>query len=228
MKKKKITTEDHIYNEIKLAILNRRIGPKTHLSEEQLAEVFNVSRTPVRQVLKRLQYEKIVEILPNKGAYIYEPSLKEIEEVFHIRTILELEGVRLACLNASNEKLKELEEFTYLEEELYRRHEYEKVLQVNNQVHLGIVETSGIDLLLSKCKELCNLSDIYLAYYDHVTESPFGPSEHREIIRAIMERDYPKAEKKFLDHFSNVKEHLIYSNKKEQRIDLKDIFNPVK
>jgi DNA-binding GntR family transcriptional regulator len=227
-KNNKLSLEDQICHEIKMAILNRKIGPNTHLSEEQLAEVFNVSRTPIRHVLKRLQYEKIIQILPNRGAFIYEPTLKEIEEVFHLRTVLEVEAVRLACRTATEAQLEKLEELTYLEEELYKQGEYAKILPVTNQVHLGIVELSGSELMLNYCKGLCSLSDVYLAFYDHVTESPFGPSEHRKIIQYIRERNVEEAQKHFLDHFSTVKEHLIYQNHKEQSIDLRSIFKPVK
>ncbi len=80
-KNNKESIEQYVYEEIKTAIFNRKIPVKMQLSEEQLAEAFAVSRTPIRSVLKKLQYEKLIHIHPNKGAFINLPSSKEIEEV---------------------------------------------------------------------------------------------------------------------------------------------------
>ncbi len=227
-KNEKVSLEDYVYEEIKKAILNRKIPPKMQLNEEQLAEVFNVSRTPIRNVLRRLQYEKLVQIIPNKGAYIYEPTVEEIEEVFYLRTILELEAVKLACKVATAEQLDELEKLTYLEEQLYKQGEYGDALPVTTNIHLGMVEMSGNKLMLEYCNELCNLTNVFLAFYDSVqTESPLAPCEHRNIIAAIRERDEEKAVNMFMEHFSRVKSYLRY-NHKDIPINLADIFQPYK
>ena len=199
-----ISKEDHIYNEIKSAIINRKIGPRTHLSEKQLAEVFNVSRTPVRQVLQRLQFEKFVEIMPNRGAFIYEPTLKEIEEIFQLRGLLEVEAVRLACQKATKEQLENLEMLTHKEDALYREDDYGKVLPIINEIHLGIVRLSGVELLSRFCKELIDLTSIYLAFYDNPSKDPKGPEEHRQIIRLIRQKREKEAQEVLLFLFSLV------------------------
>ena len=83
-----MSLEEYIYSEIKNAIFNRKIPLNSQLNEELLSEAFEVSRTPIRAVLKKLQYEKIVQSIPNKGTYIYQPTKKDIQDVFQLRVIL--------------------------------------------------------------------------------------------------------------------------------------------
>ncbi|MGD8189469.1 GntR family transcriptional regulator [Brevibacillus ginsengisoli] len=218
--------EDFVYHQIKLAILNRKIPLKTQLGEEQLAEAFQVSRTPIRSALKRLQYEKMVQILPNKGAVINQPTPKEIEEVFHLRTILEVESVKLACRKATEEQLKQLEALTLLEEELYKNGEYGRAIEVTSEFHQGLIRLSGNELIENYSQELINITNIHLAYHDSAEkESPLCPSEHRSIIKAIRQKDEEEAVRKFLDHFTTVRKHLE-SNKEMKAIDFTEVFKP--
>lgn len=218
--------EEYVYKELKLAIFNRKIPLQTHLSEELLAEAFNVSRTPIRSVIKRLQYERIIQIIPNKGAFIYQPTQKEIEEVFHLRTLLEIEAIKFACKLATPEELEELESLTYLEEKLYKKGEYSQGIQVTSQFHQGVIEINKSHLMSKYSKELINITNIYLAFHDSAnTESPLCPSEHREIIEAIRNKDEDQAVLKFLDHFNTVKGHLNFS-KENADISFTNIFKP--
>jgi DNA-binding GntR family transcriptional regulator len=224
----KQSIEEYVYQEIKNAILHRKIKPKIQLSEESLSEVFQVSRTPIRNVLKKLQYEKLVQIFPNKGAFIYEPTVEEMKEVFHMRMILETECVRIACRVATDEQLQELEAGTYLEEELYKKGEYGHALSKAGCFHLGIVKIAGNQLIYKYCKELNNLTDVYLAFYDNIPfmESPLGPCEHRDIVQAIRGRDEEKAAMLFSEHFRRVQETMIYQQNREENMDLDLIFQP--
>ncbi|MET3288635.1 UNVERIFIED_CONTAM: DNA-binding GntR family transcriptional regulator [Brevibacillus sp. OAP136] len=218
--------EEFVYEQIKSAILNRKIPLKTQLGEEQLAEAFKVSRTPIRSALKRLQYEKMVQILPNKGAVINQPTQKEIEEVFHLRTILEVDAVKRACQMASEDQLKELESLTYVEEELYKDGEYGRAIEVTSAFHQGLIRLSGNELIEKYSQELINITNIHLAYHDSAKkESPLCPSEHRSIINAIRKKDEQEAVSKFLEHFTTVRKHLE-SDKDVNAVDFTEVFKP--
>lgn len=225
---KKVTLEEYIYEEIKKAIFSRKIGPNAVLSEEQLAEAFSVSRTPVRHVLKRMHYEKFVEIKPKKGVTIYEPTVKEMEEVFLIKKILEKEALKDAAEKVSAEQLQMLEQMTYEEEEFYKQGSYYEALLKGNQFHIEIIKLCGNDLLLRYYKELTDLTNLYLAFYDHVPDDPIGPSEHRKIIEAISRKDKKQIEKEVVHHWDRVKEFMVYNSEKNTTVDLKAIFKPMK
>jgi DNA-binding GntR family transcriptional regulator len=223
----KESLEEYIYQQIKSAILNRKIPVTMQLAEEQLGEAFKVSRTPIRSVLKRLQYEKIIRILPNKGAFINQPSEKEIQEVFQLRMIIETEAVKAACQVATETNLHDLEALTYEEEKLYKRSEYASGIQMTSDFHQGIVELYGNDLMANYSQELINISNIYLALHDSAdTESPFCSWEHRAIIQAIREKDQEKAAQVLRDHFTTVKKHLD-CNKEPEAVQFSEMFKPI-
>lgn len=225
-KDNKIPLEEKIYREIKSAILNGKIGPKTQLGEEQLAEAFNVSRTPIRHVLKLLKHEKIVEVIPKKGIFIYEPTFKEVLEAFQIRKALELEAVRVASLNPNKEKIKEIEELTYLEERYYEKFDYEKGNSITTSVHLEIAKLSGNDMLYDYCKEIGEKISIYLGFYDHQRENFPCAHEHRQILKAIKEGNSEEAQSLMELHTQRVIEDLKFH--KNETVNIKEIFKPIK
>ena len=98
-------TETQICKEIKQAIMQRKLRPNTQLIEEVLAESFGVSRTLIRQALRRLAYEKIVRIVPNKGSFVACPTTEEAKEICEVRTALEVESTRLACQKITDEQI---------------------------------------------------------------------------------------------------------------------------
>ncbi|MGE7666671.1 GntR family transcriptional regulator [Ureibacillus composti] len=229
VKKRNESLEEYIYEEIRSAILKRKIPLDMHLSEEQLAEAFKVSRTPIRSVLKRLNYEKTIKIIPNKGAFINNPTSQEMEDVFQLRALLESDAVKYACRNATQQQLDELESLTYQEEKLYKEDHYDKAIQITSEFHHKIVCLMGNKLMEEYSKELINISNIYLAYHDHADkESPLCPHEHREIIKAIRNGDEGEAVQVFLNHFKTVKKYLAVKGDKDHNISLTEIFQPIK
>src|SRR5699024_2071632 len=181
-----MSLEEYIYSEIKNAIFNRKIPLNSQLNEELLSEAFEVSRTPIRAVLKKLQYEKIVQSIPNKGTYIYQPTKKDIQDVFQLRVILEKESIKLACKTATEEQIKELEELTIKEEEYFKKGEYGKGIEFTSNFHQKLLMLSGNEFMARYNQELINITNIYLAFHDTAKkESSDSPEEHRVILNAL-------------------------------------------
>lgn len=224
--KKSSPKEAYIYNELKNAIFSRKIPVNTQLNEESLSEAFNVSRTPIRAVLRRLQREKIVQNIPHKGTYIYQPTLKEIEDVFHLRLLLEKEAVRIACKEATEEELQALEKGTYLEEQYYKDGEYTKGLKQTSEFHQTLIRFTKNELISKYYQELINITNIYLVFHETFNrENPISPDEHREIIKAIRAKDEQKAVSSISNHFDNIGKHLR-KKKKEDVVRFDEIFKP--
>src|SRR5215468_10105536 len=78
-----------VYEQIWSAIIDNSLPPETRLVEERLCEIFGVGRTRLRQVLQRLAHERVVTLMPNRGAIVSKPSIREAREVFAARRILE-------------------------------------------------------------------------------------------------------------------------------------------
>lgn len=228
MKEPKLTLEEHIYHEIKKAIFQRKIGPKTVLSEEQLAEAFHVSRTPVRHVLKRMHYEKIVVIRPKKRVYLHEPTVEEMEEVFWVKATLEKEALKIVSERITEKQLTQLEEMTRREEQFYREGSYYEALMTANNFHSELIEITENELLCTYYRELTDKSNLYLAYYDQVPKYPPGPEEHRQILEALRSRDHTRIEKEITFHWKRVKEYMVYQDDLKKEVDLQSIFEPIK
>jgi len=224
--KKNLSLKEHIYNELKQAIFSRKIPLNTQLNEEVLSEVFNVSRTPIRSVLRRMQYEKIIKIIPHKGAYIYQPTPKEFEDVLHLRTVLEKEAIKIACEKATEEQINELKEITLKEENLYKSGDYAEGIRISTEFHHKLITITANDFMIQYNQELMNIMNIYLVFHENtIQESPRSPEEHRGIINAIKNRDEKKALELFDLHFKSIRDNLN-NDQSESSVDFSQIFKP--
>ena len=80
---------DRVYSHIREAIIDGRYGPGARLGEVEIAELTRTSRTPVREALRQLEMEGLVEVLPHRGARVYEWSAEDLEEIYDLRMVLE-------------------------------------------------------------------------------------------------------------------------------------------
>lgn len=102
------TAAARAYEDLRTAILGGTFAEGSHLSESRLAETLGCSRTPVREALRRLSAEGLVEFLPNRGAQIVSWSTEELEDVFRIRALLEGHGAFLAATEMDDESIEQL------------------------------------------------------------------------------------------------------------------------
>src|SRR5262252_5145303 len=100
------TKPEAIAARIRAAILEHRLPPGAKLTEAQLCEVFNVKRGPIRQALSLLAGDHLVDLEPNRGAFVASPSLQEVHEVFEMRRIIELAVVDKICSSQGARRLK--------------------------------------------------------------------------------------------------------------------------
>src|SRR6185369_6352929 len=109
------TSADGIAKALTAAIAARRLPPGTWLREEALGRVYAVSRTKIRAALLTLSKDKLIEMIPDKGAFVSKPSVEEAREVFGVRRILEAEVVRLFVAKAKPADYRALEQHIQFE-----------------------------------------------------------------------------------------------------------------
>jgi DNA-binding GntR family transcriptional regulator len=112
---------------IRAAILEHRLAPGAKLTEAQLCEVFGVKRGPIRQALALLATDHLVDLEPNRGAFVASPSLQEVHEVFEMRRIIELAVVEKICAGHGPRRLKK-----------YRQHDRPRAQSVRNAGFFGL------------------------------------------------------------------------------------------
>lgn len=188
---------DRAYQVIKHALLSGELGPGDLLPEEKLAALTGVSRTPVREALRRLSAEGLVDVRPNRGARVPSWSDEELDAIFELRLRLEGYAARSAAERVGEGTVAVLEELATAMEREARHHSDGMVgmAELNNQFHLRIIESSGSHSLLNVTAGVVNFGLV-----NH-TFRVYSPADldrsmhhHREIIDAIRYHDGEWAE----------------------------------
>lgn len=214
---------DEIYEKIYIAILEHRLHPGTKLGEERMADIFGVSRARVREVLARLAHEQIVELFPQRGAYVAKPTTEQARDVFEARRLIEPAVLRRLIETLSPEKINRLRQHQELEADARRRNDKRAVIRLSGEFHTLAAELAGNSALSRSMRELCMLTCLTIFLYDAPTAQSCRHDEHEMIIDAVAKRDRARAEKLMLDHLDHIEGSLQLDNVSGE-VDLEAIF----
>jgi len=214
---------DEIYERIYGAILEHRLHPGTKLGEERLADIFGVSRARVREVLARLAHEQIVELYPQRGAYVAKPTIEQARDVFEARRLIEPAVLRRLIDTVTPEKIARLRQHQELEADARRRADKRAVIRLSGEFHTLAAELAGNSALARSMRELCMLTCLTIFLYDAPTSTSCRDDEHRLIVDAVARRDRARAEKLMLDHLDHIESSLKLDSQSGE-VDLEAIF----
>lgn len=191
----KYSLRGKVYDRIREDILNGVYQEQEELKEATLGEKMGVSRTPVREALRQLELEGLVEIIPNKGARVTGITKKDIEDIYQIRYLLEGLSARWATEHITEEQLEKMEETLYLTEFHARKENFVQVYDLDSQFHELLYEASGSKMLNHILSDFhMYLTRIRKTSLATDNRSKNSTDEHRAILDAIKERDPDKAE----------------------------------
>jgi DNA-binding GntR family transcriptional regulator len=214
---------DEIYERIYVAILEHRLQPGTKLGEERMADIFGVSRARIREVLARLAHEQIVELFPQRGAYVAKPTTEQARDVFEARRLIEPAVVRRLVDTLTPEKIQRLRQHVELEADARRRGDKRAVIRLSGEFHTLLAEMAGNSALARSMRELCMLTCLTIFLYDAPTAQSCRDDEHQMIIDAVAKRDRARAEKIMLDHLDHIESSLQLDHSNGEA-DLEAIF----
>jgi DNA-binding GntR family transcriptional regulator len=214
---------DAIYERIYVAILEHRLHPGTKLVEERMAEIFNVSRARVREVLTRLAHEQIVELYPQRGAYVAKPSIAQATDVFEARRLIEPALLRRLIENLTPERVARLKQHQELELDARRRDDKRAIVRLSGEFHTLLAELAGNTSLARSMRELSTLTCLIIFLYDAPTATSCRADEHSQIIDAIAKRDAARAEKLMREHLDHI-EGSLKLDATAAEVDLAEIF----
>lgn len=197
-------TTDEIYEKIFAAILEHRLFPGTKLAEERLASIFDVSRARVREVLTRLAHERIVDMIPQRGAYVAKPTIEQAHDVFEARHLIEPAVLRRLIGSLTPEKLARLREHQKLELDAHRRGDRRAMIRLSGEFHSLVAELAGNAALARSMRELSVMTCLMIFLYDAPTTTSCRADEHAQIIDAIARRDATRAERLMLKHLEHI------------------------
>ena len=172
-----VQSRDSIYKLIKNKIIRRELFPNSQIVESQLSKETGISRTPVREAIKRLNYEGIVTIIPNRGAFVSNPTINEIRDVYECKKVLESAAIRLACTNINDEEISKLDELLKVGIEAHENKDFCKFMENNKEFHMTIVRASKNMVYEKYVYELTEKSNVYLIFYDRFMFTSVNDSE---------------------------------------------------
>lgn len=181
--------------------------------EVQLAEKLGVSRTPVREAIRKLELEGLLEMVPRKGAYVADVSIKDVLNVLEVRASLEGLAASLAAERITEEEIEKLKQSAKEFEEMNRLNDRDGMVEKDTEFHSILLNASGNNKLLSIVADLSDYVQRFrVIYFTEYSDSKDIVEEHRKLLDAISERDGEKASQAAKDHIESIGEYL--SNQK--------------
>jgi DNA-binding GntR family transcriptional regulator len=179
--------------------------------EADLCAQIGVSRTPLREALRVLESEGLVELTPHKGVHIRQPSMNEIQEMFEVMGVLEGTCARLAVQKMTAAAWRKIERLHQKLEVHYQKGDRERYIAVNNVLHALIQELAGnrvLDDIVHRLREKVALYRHQQIYEPRRFDQSIR--EHREILDALRRRDLHAAELRMKRHLERQCKALIH------------------
>lgn len=193
---------------IATAIHEHRLLPGTKLGEDRLANIFNTSRARVREVLARMARDQMVELFPQRGAFVAKPSIEQALDVFEARRLIEPGIVRRLVLNMDNSKIRRLQ--THLKQEREARANSDKraTVRLSGEFHVLLAELAGNSALLRSMRELSTLTCLTISLYESAVNTCCLVDEHEAVVNAIVAGNGELAEQLMLSHLDHIQGSL--------------------
>ena len=182
-------------------IVQGEIAPGSRLNERLLCERLRISRTPLREALKSLAGEGLVELRPNRGAWVTPLTVDRVRATFAVLGALEALAGELACANASEADVAEIRALHYQMVAHYKRGELAEYFRFNQAIHLRLVEAGGNAVLAQTYRQL-NAHVRRARYMANLAEDRWAKAvaEHEAMIDALVARDASRLKALLSDH----------------------------
>ncbi|WP_263721313.1 GntR family transcriptional regulator [Albidovulum sediminicola] len=216
--------EEEIVDRIFEAVIDQRLPPGMKLSEAALCEAFGVGRMRIRQSLLLLSSREVVELQPNRGAFVASPSAEQAREVFETRLMIEPNVARLAAERATPAHLELLARHLELEAEALRNNRRRDSIRLSGQFHVHLADVAGNGVALRMVKELVTRTSLIIGIFGSGGVSNCRDEDHGEILEALRTRDSNRAAQLMASHLEHIQDHLDLGGQGEPPSDLVAIF----
>jgi DNA-binding GntR family transcriptional regulator len=216
-------TDKRVHRDLYAAIIDHSLSPGTALQEDALATAFGVSRTVIRKVLQQLALERLVDIVPNRGASVAKPTAEEARQVFEARRVVERILVEKAMAHASDADIAELIVTAKSEQSAYEAGNKQERVKLSGDFHRKLAKLGGNQVLGDFLNELVSRTSLIIALYESPGAVPCSHSEHLEIADAMKRRDVAKAVQYMEHHLLHIEAQTDLSDV-HQKVDFRDLF----
>jgi DNA-binding GntR family transcriptional regulator len=202
------SSTQRIADSIVAAIIERRLMPGTKLAEQKIADIFEVSRTLVRQALNQLSRDKLVTLEPARGARVAEPSIEEARQVFEVRHMLETTMIRRAASEFSPEQIGQLRAHLRDERAAVQRTDVCGRTSLLADFHVVIARMLGNEVLADLLADLVTRSSLIALMYQSSHSAEHSFEEHVAIVDGLEKRDARATVRLMEQHLRNVERNL--------------------
>lgn len=201
---------DVVFRTLRQAILTGELKPGERLMEIHLADRLGVSRTPIREAIRKLELEGLVTMIPRRGAEVAQITEKSMNDVLEVRQALDVLCVELACERITREKLDVLQSACDGFARAVKTKDVKKITQADVALHDIIVEATGNQRLVQMVNHLSEQMYRYrFAYIKDAGQHAHLVEEHRALYESLAKRDKEAASQAARVHIDNQKKAMI-------------------
>lgn len=205
-----LPSSERVYRQLRQMILSGELPPGTRLVEIHLGEQFGVSRTPVREALKRLTAEKLVLGDPVRGLVVHAPEPHEVSEVYSVREALEALAVRLAAQRITDDELRQLRVILQSMRDAVAKERIDLIVSANIAFHDVIYRAAGNDTLFRLAKDLSDFVRRFSSEaFAHSDRASTVVEEHEGVLEALEAHDPERAAAASSSHLQAASAYLV-------------------
>ncbi len=219
-------TSEGIAARLTEAIHEHRVLPGMKLSEDEVGEVFGVSRTLVRQALRALSHSGLVTIERNRGAFVSKPTVAEAREVFEARALLEPRTARAAAERMSKASAKVLTDHIKKEHDAIATGDAGLALKLSGHFHIEIARIADQLTIENFIRQLISRSSLVIAVYWRRRRALCESHAHHALLDALTNGDGAAAEELMTSHLVDLLSQLDLRDQPEENTSLRDALMP--
>lgn len=211
-------SEDEVLRRIEQAVLDHRLAPGTKLKEVQLAKLFGVKRGLIRKVLTRLAHSSLVQQTPNRGATVASPSVKEGQDLFATRRVIESAVLETLIARVEEKDLEHLADMLKREQQAYLGDEPAQALALSVDFHRELARMAGNSVLETYLNDIIRRTPlVILAHLGDDADNRCRNHEHEVIVDAISRRDVKTAVEVMNQHLLQIESKIRHKPEKQNQ-----------
>ncbi|MBQ7919374.1 MAG: GntR family transcriptional regulator [Lachnospiraceae bacterium] len=206
----KFSLRGRVFHKLRDDILNGKYKENDELREVAIGEELGVSRTPVREAFRQLELEGLIQIVPNKGAYVTGITRKDVQDIYMIRSLLEGLCARWATENITEEQMAEMEENIFLSKFHAEKGHYDQLAELDNRFHEILYEACNSKMLEHQLRDFHQyVLRVRKKTLSNVNRGRKSNEEHEQIMEAIKAKDADRAEALANAHMINAYNNMV-------------------
>jgi DNA-binding GntR family transcriptional regulator len=205
-------SSEQIAADIAAAIIERRLPAGTKLKEEALARLYDVSRTKIRAALLMLSMDELIDIVPEKGAFVSKPSRREAQEIFAVRRILEAALVREFMARVTPSDYQRIDRHLAQERLALESNNTQLRARLLGDFHILLADIAGNQVLKNMIGKLTARTSLVAMHYQSRQDAEHSSDEHATFVEAARSGNVERATEMMLLHLDHVLDALRFDD----------------